>query len=171
MPDALLDRMKADRGWLAGIMQKVPGFRGYLENTTIWEADRMVREELAGRLAACKGPVSAAVKAAGQDVRAGDRLSALESLMTRLDRVANKVRFADYGHSALSAKVKIREADLARLLAADRALFEKLPAIESAAAASASASESAASCAAALGAFELKFDARKQTLVQAAAGG
>jgi hypothetical protein len=171
MPDALLDRMKADRGWLAGIMQKVPGFRGYLENTTIWEADRMVREELAGRLAACKEPVSAAVKAAGKDVRAGDRLSALESLMTRLDRVANKVRFADYGHSALSAKVKIREADLARLLAADRALFEKLPAIESAAAASASAPESAASCAAALGAFELKFDARKQTLVQAAAGG
>ena len=50
MDDQLLRRMKEDRGWLARQMEKVGPFRGYLENTSIWEADKLVREEISRRL-------------------------------------------------------------------------------------------------------------------------
>ena len=170
MADPLIERMKADRGWLARQMARVPGFKGYLENTTIWEADRLVRQELARRLAEIKAPVNAAIQAASGDIRAGQSLGALEALLTQADKAANQVRFADYGHGALTAKVKPREADLARLLAFDRAMFERLSAAESAAAALGSAGGAGAEALAAeLAAFEKQFAERKFCLTATAA--
>jgi hypothetical protein len=169
MDDKLLGRMKADRGWLAKLMEKVPGFRGYLENTSIWEADKMVREELARRLTAVKDPVSRAIRDAGKDVRAGDRLSELERLLNAVDRAANRVRFADYGHSAISAKIKIRPDDLARLLAADRAMFERLGEVE--AAGETLGEKGPGAVEGALSGFESQFGTRKETLVAAAEQG
>ncbi len=166
MNDKLIDRMKDDRGWLAGIMQKVPPFKGYLENTTIWEADKMIREEIARRLTEVKGPVNAAIKKAGADVRAGEQISTLEGLLNQVDRATNRVRFADYGHSAISAKVKIREADLARLLAADREMFTRLEEVETAGGELAEAGP--LKLESALNALEGQFGERKKTLVAAA---
>jgi len=168
MADELIGRMKEDRGWLARQMEKVSLFKGYLENTTIWEADKMIREELARRLTEVKAPVNAAIRKTGEDVRAGSKLSELEGLLNRIDRVTNKVRFADYGHSAISAKIKIRAADLARLLAADRDMFGRLEAVESAGAGLADGEP--AKLDAALGAFEGQFGERKQVLASAAEG-
>ncbi len=169
MDDKLTERMKADRGWLAKLMEKVSPFRGYLENTTIWEADKMIREELARRLSEVKSPVNKAIKAAGEDVRAGKAISALEGLLNQADKVANKVRFADYGHSAISAKIKIRAEDLARLLAADRQMFGKLEEVE--AAGGGLAKSGPEKLESALGAFEGQFDGRKGLLVAAAESG
>ncbi|MHC4917799.1 MAG: hypothetical protein ACYTGB_20170 [Planctomycetota bacterium] len=169
MDDKLVDRMKADRGLLAKIMEKVPGFRGYLENTTIWEADKMIREEIARRLTATKESVNLAVRAAGKDVRAGELLSELERLLTGLDGATNKVRFADYGHSAISSKIKVRADDLARLLAADRAMFERLQEIE--AAGGELAEKGPGAMQAALGSFEGQFGARKDAMIAAAESG
>jgi hypothetical protein len=169
MDDNLVARMKQDRGWLAKQMEKVGLFKGYLENTTIWEADKLVREEIARRLVEAKTPVNAAIRTASQDVRAGEQLSALERLLNRLDRATGKVRFADYGHSAISGKIKIREADLARLLAADREIFNGLEAVEAAAAALAEVG--AGQFESALEGLERDFGERKQVLVSAAEGG
>ena len=169
MDDKLVDRMKADRGWLAKIMEKVPPFKGYLENTTIWEADKMIREEMARRLTEAKVPVNKAIKTVGEDVRAGKQLSALEGLLNQLDRATNKVRFADYGHSAISAKVKIRAEDLARLLAADREMFTRLEEVETAAAALDEAG--AEKLESALNGFEGQFGQRKDALVGAVEAG
>jgi hypothetical protein len=165
MDDKLVARMKEDRGWLASIMSKVPGFRGYLENTTIWEADGMVRKELARRLTEAKDPVHKALRAAEGDVRKGSAITALEGLLQRLDGAGNRVRVADYGHSALTAKIKIGEEDLARLLAFDRSLFTGLEAIEGAAATVAAEPQKLES---AVQAFEDAFARRKQCLVDAA---
>lgn len=161
--DKLIQRMKADRGWLAHLMEKVPGFRGYLENTTIWEADHMVRSEIARRLNEAKPPLNRAIEAAGEDVRAGGAISALESLLNLVQRVANKVRFADYGHSALTAKIDVRAEDLARLLEHDRSLFELLQAALAAAAAVSEGGPEELELA--LRAFEGQFDRRKDCLV------
>lgn len=169
MDDKLTERMKADRGWLAKLMEKVPPFRGYLENITIWEADKMIREELARRLSEVKSPVNKAVKVAGEDVRAGKAISALEGLLNQVDKVANQVRFADYGHSAITAKIKIRAEDLARLLAADRQMFGRLEEVE--AAGGALAESGPEKLESALGAFERQFAGRKGLLVSAAESG
>lgn len=166
MSDKLTERMNADKGWVARQMSKVPGFRGYVENTTFWEADKMLREELARRLSEIKAPVGKAIEAAGEDVRAGKVLSALDGLLNGLDRTANTVRFADYGHSALDSKIKLGGDDLARLLAHDRGAFELLEAVEQAGAALAEAG--ADKLQAALDAFENRFAQRKQVLVEAA---
>jgi hypothetical protein len=169
MDDKLVERMKADRGWLARQMEKVRPFKGYLENTTIWEADKMVREEIARRLTEVKPPVNTAIKAVGEDVRAGKALSALEGLLNHVDRVTNKVRFADYGHSAINAKIKVRAEDLGRLLAADREMFGRLEAVEAAAAAL--AERGPESLGSALSSFESQFGERKKVLVSAAESG
>jgi len=169
MDDKLIGRMKDDRGWLARQMEKVGPFKGYLENSTIWEADKMIREEIARRLTEVKTPVNAAIRKAGQDVRAGEQLSALERLLNQVDRAVNKVRFADYGHSAVSAKIKIREADLARLLAADRQMFTRLEQVENAG--TALGESGPAGLESALNGFEGQFGERKKTLVAAADAG
>ncbi len=168
MEDKLLQRMKADRGWLAEQMAQVPVFRGYLENTTIWEADKMIRDEIARRLSEAKTPVNKAIKAAGEDVRAGAGLAALERLLNLVDKAANKVRFADYGHSAISAKVKIRQQDLARLLAYDRCMFEQLAEVEGAADVVLEMGPDRLE--AALATFERQFDQRKKCLGEVAGG-
>ena len=67
MADPLVERMKADRGWLARAMSKVPGFRGYLENTTVWEADRLVRQEISRRLGELKAGMLADITLIRQD--------------------------------------------------------------------------------------------------------
>ena len=162
MDDELLKRMKADRGWLATQMAKVPIFRGYLEHTTIWEADKLVREEVARRLDNVKRPVEDAIRTLGEDVRAGERIADLNRLLNRLDESANRVRFADYGHSGISGKVKIRDEDLAQLLADDRGLFERLDEIE--AAANVLAEMGPEKLESGLTSFEGHFDARKECL-------
>lgn len=163
MEDPIVERMKADRGWLAKQMEKVPLFRGYLEHTTLWEADGLVRAEIARRIGALKDPVNDALRRAGGDVRQGDRIHDLESLTSQIDRLANRIRSARYGHGGIGAKAKVREQDLADLLAHDRLMFSEVVAAEGAAAA---LDQGTKPLRAALDALEHRFQLRHEMLVE-----
>ena len=61
MDDDLLQRMKKDRDAIADIMKEIPLLGEYVENSSLWEADRIIRLEVARRLDGLKGPVNDAV--------------------------------------------------------------------------------------------------------------
>ena len=89
-----LERARERRNILEQLGAKIPGFRGYLERELRREVDKLQRDWLAN------------------EVEKG------------LDRLANRIRHADYGSSGFFDAVKIGEAELDRLYAFDLALTE-----------------------------------------------
>ena len=126
MKDELLQRMMADLGWLAEQIGEQTILKDYLRHKRYWEADRIIRDQICKRLRDLQGPINDAIREASEDVRAGSLLSALEGLLNLTEKVANHVRAADYGHSALGANIKVNDEDLASILAHDRSALEQL---------------------------------------------
>jgi hypothetical protein len=136
-----MDTLGAARGGqnvLERLMNLLPGFRGYREKELRRDADRILRESLAGRLDALKKGLD---EAAAGATRSGALASIndIETARKRLDRVANRIRYADRGYAPLFAAVKVDEAALARVYAFDVALLEGIDAVAAAAATGATA--------------------------------
>ncbi len=113
-------------------MNALPGFKGYREKELRRDADRILRDHLAARLDLQKKALNDAAAAA---TRSGalDAINDIETARKRLDRVSNRIRYADRGYAPLFAVLKIDEAALARVYAFDVALIEGIDAIAKAA--------------------------------------
>jgi len=107
---------------LERIGMKIPGFRGYLEAELRRDVDKMQRDWLAIQ-------VDRGRQALQEQVRDWSRSGNLANLDLAssadkgLDRLANRIRHADYGASGFFDPVKINAAELDRLYAFDLALI------------------------------------------------
>ena len=167
MKDELLQRMMADLGWLAEQLGQQPVLKDYLAHRRYWDADRIIRDQICKRLRDLQGPVNGAIRKASENVRAGSLLSTLEGLLNLTERVANHVRAADYGHSALGANIKVNDEDLGIILAHDRALLEQL--LEATAPVVGFDEDTAKGLKGILESFEKRFDERTECLRKVAA--
>ena len=131
--DRIHEAARTGQNFLERIMNALPGFKGYREKELRRDADRILRDHLASRLDLLKKPLNDAAAAA---TRAGglDVINDIETARKRLDRVSNRIRYADRGYAPLFAVLKIDEAALARVYAFDVALMEGIDAIAKAAA-------------------------------------
>ena len=136
---SLLDKARAGQNFLEQIANAIPGFKGYREKELRRDADKILRDHLAARLDLLKKPLNDAAAAA---TRSGalDGINDIETARKRLDRVSNRIRYADRGYAPLFAVLKIDDAALARVYAFDVALIEGIDAIAKAAAAEGGAS-------------------------------
>ena len=106
----------------------VPGFSGYKEKEVRREADKILREALAGEL---KG-VDEAIDSAYEDItgskitEAYDAMNAATALM---DKIIGKVETADYGYAGFFSAVKIREDALDSMYEFDKKMFADVEAI------------------------------------------
>src|SRR5687767_2284736 len=126
--DRIHDAARSGQNALERLMNALPGFKGYREKELRRDTDRILRDHLAGRLDLLKKPLNDAAAAA---TRSGglDAINDIETARKRLDRVSNRIRFADRGYAPLFAVLKIDEAALARVYAFDAALLEGIDAI------------------------------------------
>ena len=110
------------RNLLERIGSKIPGFRGYLEAELRRDVDKMQRDWLAAQVDRGRGALQEQVR---DWSRSGNlaNLDLASSADKGLDRLANRIRHADYGSSGFFDPVKIREAELDRLYAFDLALI------------------------------------------------
>ena len=138
--DPILDKARAGQNALECLMNAVPGFKGYRERELRRDADRLQREHLAGRLEEGKKALNtvAASLTRGGDL---DVINDVETARKRLDRVANRIRYAERGYSGFFDAVKVDEAVLARVYQFDMGLIEDVDGVRGAAAASAQAGE------------------------------
>jgi hypothetical protein len=131
--DSILDKARAAQNFLEKIANAVPGFKGYREKELRRDADRIGREHLAGQLDACKKTLNEWADAA---TRSGglDALNDVETARKRLDKVANRIRYADRGYAGFFDAIKVDEAMLARVYEFDLALLGDVEAVRQAAA-------------------------------------
>ncbi|HUG54088.1 MAG TPA: hypothetical protein VMR21_10815 [Vicinamibacteria bacterium] len=130
--DPILDKARAAENALQRIMNAIPGFRGYFERELRRDADRLQREYLSARLDETKKSLNevAAALTRGGDL---DVINDVETARKRLDRVSNRIRYAERGYSGFFDAVKVDEAVLARVYQFDMGLIEDVDGIRGAA--------------------------------------
>ena len=116
------------RNLLERLGAKIPGFSGYLEREMRREVDKMQRDWLAERLDRTREALQRRIR---DWSRSGNlaNLDLASSVDKRLDRIANRIRHADYGITGFFDAVKIYEPELERLYAFDLALVDEVEAL------------------------------------------
>ena len=102
------------RNWLEKLGEKIPGFRGYLDRELRREVDKMQRDFLASEVDRSRQGLQAKIRGWSRKgiLSNLDIASTTEKL---LDRLANRIRHADYGSSGFFDAVKIGESQLEEL--------------------------------------------------------
>jgi hypothetical protein len=131
--DPILDKARQGQNLLEKIANAIPGFRGYREKELRRDADKLQREHLATRLDGCKRPLD---ELAAGATRGGDlaAINDIETARKRLDKVTNRIRYADRGYAGFFDAVKVKEDALARVYEFDLALLGSVDAVAEAAA-------------------------------------
>jgi hypothetical protein len=120
-----IERARDRRNILEKLGAKIPGFHGYLEREMRREVDKLQRDWLAAQVDRARFAMNAKIR----DWTRKGRLENLDlagSIEKGLDRLANRIRHADYGSSGFFDAVKIGEAELDRLYEFDLALAESV---------------------------------------------
>lgn len=119
----LHERAVSQRNILERIAAKIPGFAGYQERETRRDVDKLQRDFCADKLFAQKTPIKRVLDEliSGGEI---DGIAPFEKLMSRIDRVAQRIRTADRGYSGLFDTVKVGEDDLLRVYEYDLSLAE-----------------------------------------------
>lgn len=120
-----LEKVKHERGLLEKIMSYIPGYRGYKEKELRRESDRLVRMEAVDRLRSVKDMLrrGLANPFIAQKL-SGDDAWRLDTLMSRLDRVTQRIERAVAGYAGMFDAVKVREDKLDEVLEHDLKLVE-----------------------------------------------
>jgi len=101
----------------------IPGYRGYKERELRREADRLIREHLLRLLEPAYRDFKSSMLNAAGDTALMQTYNQVQALF---DRVIAKLRTASYGYSGLFDAVKIREAELDKLLEYDWSLVSSV---------------------------------------------
>jgi len=120
-----MERARDRRNILEQLGAKIPGFRGYLEREMRREVDKLQRDWLAAQVDRARFAMNSKIRDWTRTGRL-DNLDLAGSTEKALDRLANRIRHADYGSSGFFDAVKIGEDELDRLYAFDLALSESV---------------------------------------------
>lgn len=117
-----VERALERRNFIERIAAKIPGFRGYLDAELRRDVDKLQRDWLAAQVDRARSALQGQVR---DWSRSGNlaNLDLASSIDKGLDRLANRIRHADYGSSGFFDPVKIRDSELERLYAFDLALI------------------------------------------------
>lgn len=126
-----LEKVREEMGLLERIISYVPGYRGYKEKELRRESDRLVRLEIVNRLRMAKDIIrrSLANPIMVQKVSSEDAWR-FDMLMSRLDRVIQRIDRAVAGYSGMFDAAKVREDKLDMVIQHDLSLIEKAEAVK-----------------------------------------
>jgi len=118
-----LERVRSRRNILEQLIDKIPGFSGYQEREMRHEVDKIQRDWLADQIDRARFAINGKIR---EWTRAGnlENLDLAGTIEKGLDRLANRIRHADYGSSGFFDAVKIGKSELERLYAFDLALSD-----------------------------------------------
>lgn len=114
---------------LANLASFVPGFAGYKSAEDRRISDKELRATIGERLTTLKDRLD---QVAEQLSRAGtlDGLELIDQSGRRLEKLIDRMRFADYGYAAVFDRIQIGDAELAKLYAYDAALMQDMSAFD-----------------------------------------
>ena len=118
-----LERARERRNILEQLGSKIPGFKGYLEAELRRDVDKLQRDWLADQVDRARYAINGKIREWTRDGRL-DNLDRASSIEKALDRLANRMRHADYGSSGFFDVIKIGQAELDRIYEFDLALTD-----------------------------------------------
>ena len=122
-PKGFSDRVER---WLA----KIPGVRTYRDREHRRETDKHLREHLAARLLEARSGLTRTTLEMSKKGQLGP-LAELDRLSSRMQQMADTIRYANYGYAGIFDLEKIREEELDRLYTFDLSLMDDLEGIQS----------------------------------------
>ena len=116
---------------LANLARLVPGFAGYKEAEDRRLSDKELRAVIGERLTGIKERLDRVV---GDLSRAGklDDLALIDETGRRLERLIDRMRFADYGYAAVFDRIQLGEKELLQIYQYDAGILQDLPAFDAA---------------------------------------
>lgn len=168
--DNLKNRIRESRDLVDRVINKLPGYSGYVDKGEMYEADRVIRSFLADQISSYKRDVAGLM--AGKTKKGElEILDDLDSINTVLERVFKKVKYAEYGTSSSFSKVTVKQEDFDKILEYDWRMIAKAeelkPVIDTLKTAAADAAEAAVEeIKTQIEAFEKAFDDRKHVILE-----
>jgi hypothetical protein len=120
----LYEKVTADDDPISKLLNKIPGFKGYIERSNRREADKLLRNQIASEFDVLRvrvGYLQEEFASAGELSYLDDLEKAVMKLQTFIDKVSN----AGYGYSGFFDAIKINEEELAKIYEFDLALMEE----------------------------------------------
>jgi hypothetical protein len=127
----LREKIKSQENSLEQLARKIPGFMGYKDREQRRNADKIQRTYMAEQLAREK---SRLLDTATPLSRGGnlELVAEVDRLSKLLDKITDKIRYADYGYTGFFDSLKINEAELDRVYEFDLELADLIGAISEA---------------------------------------
>ena len=122
LKDQIFGKVTGDMDFFKKILDKVPGFKGYVERQARRDSDKQLRDTIYKRFHELEGRVSALQS---EFINAGEikYVDDLEGAAIKLRTFADRVRTAPRGYSSLFEAVKINETELTKLYEYDATLL------------------------------------------------
>jgi len=129
-----IEGVRKEMGLFERILSYIPGYRGYKEKELRRETDRLVRMEIVNRLRVAKDFVRRSLTnpIIAQRIFNEDAWR-FDALMSRLDRVIQRIDRAVAGYAGLFDATRVKEEELEMVIQHDLNLIEKAEAIKSSA--------------------------------------
>jgi hypothetical protein len=116
----LYDQIVSQRGSLERLFARIPGFRGYQDKAARREADRMLRDHIAGEIAQ-RIQRFVRIEKTALDTIGLSAMSKTRSVKDRVQLYHDRVKAAAPGYSAMWAAVKIGSEELEKIYSFDEA--------------------------------------------------
>jgi len=121
--DDILQRVTGEHDFFKKILEKIPGFSGYVEREDRRNADKLLRETIAGKFEALWGRVSAIQREA---ISNGDLeiIDDIESASLKLRQFIDRVRTASYGYAGFFDTIKVKTEELDQIYQYDSKMLD-----------------------------------------------
>ncbi|HZY93925.1 MAG TPA: hypothetical protein VFE98_03575 [Candidatus Bathyarchaeia archaeon] len=117
------DRAKSQTSLQEKIELLIPGFRGYKEKEMRRESDKLVRNQIYQKLSDAEADAKDTYRALVNN-GANDTWDDTDHLLSRLDRVVERVNHSEYGYAGFFDITKVKEVDLDRMMNYDMQLLQ-----------------------------------------------
>jgi hypothetical protein len=152
---------------LNNLAMHIPGFAGYKSSEDRRIADKQLRAVIGELLSRVKDQLDRVVEALSRSGNL-DSLAIIDQSGRKLERLIDRMRFADYGYTAVFDRVQLGDAQLLQIYQFDATILNELPqfnaaeaAIESAGADGDKLRTAIATFDALIGDFDKRFEGRK----------
>jgi len=135
--DDILQRVTGEHDFFKNILEKIPGFKGYVEREDRRNADKLLRETIATQFESLWGRVSELQREviSNGDIEVVDDL---EAAATKLRQFIDRVKTASYGYAGFFDAIKVNSEELdqiyqydAQMLALETELSNAIDNVES----------------------------------------
>ncbi len=121
-------RIEDSRGGLESLISKIPGYHGYKEKENRRAADKLLRDQLTKQLDEQRRRLAELQR---NLVDSGGLLMVddLDRAVTKVQKLADKIKTATYGYAGIFDAVKVKEAQLDALYTFDEGMLEQVTSV------------------------------------------